>query len=148
MNKRTHSPLNQAQGILASVVAGFLAFTQPAYAQVAPIENKAVPANLTDYASATSGAAFAYYFIFIWRALILIGGLLVVVYLIQAAFEWIGAGGEAGKIATARNKMTGAVAGFVILVGVLVITQFIESAFGLNILNPAIPTASDPNFIP
>lgn len=144
--KHKHITLTHAKSIFASVVAGFLTFTQPIYAQVAPIENKAVPANLTDYNLATSGAAFAYYFIFIWRTLILIGGLLVIVYFIQAAFEWIGAGGEAGKIATARNKMTGAVAGFVILVGVLVITQFIEGAFGLNILNPNIPTASDPRF--
>lgn len=148
MIKRTYSSLTQVTATLTALAAAFLTFVQPAYAQIKPIENRAIPANLTDYSDATSGAAFAYYFIFIWRSLILIGGLLVIVYFIQAAFEWISAGGEAGKISTARNKMTGAVAGFVVLVGVLVITQFIEAAFGLNILNPAIPTASDPSFIP
>lgn len=145
MTKHTLSQAARTLQTLSVAAAAFFASSTQALA-IDPIVNKAIPDNLTDYATATSGAAFAYYFVFIWRALILIGGLLVIVYFIQAAFEWMSANGEASKISSARNRMTGAVAGFVVLIGVLVITQFIESAFGLNILNPTIPTASDPAF--
>lgn len=147
MMKQNIAPAVHTLQALGLAAAAFFASSSSVQA-IDPIVNKAIPDNLTDYTTATSGQAFAYYFVFIWRALILIGGLLVVVYFIQAAFEWMSASGEASKISAARNRMTGAVAGFVVLIGVLVITQFIESAFGLNILNPTVPTASDPSFIP
>jgi hypothetical protein len=111
-------------------------------AQIEPIQNQAIPADLTDYNQATSGASFAYYFVFIWRSLMFVGGFIVIIYFIQGAFEWMSANGEAAKIATARNKMTGAITGFIILTGVFVIIQVAESLFGIKILSPEIPTAT------
>jgi hypothetical protein len=107
-----------------------------------PIQNLAVPSPLTDYTGATDGSTATYYVVFIWRALIFIGGLAVIVYFIQGAFEWISANGEAAKISTARNKMTGALTGFIVLIGVLAIIQLLEGVFGINILNQTIPTAT------
>lgn len=112
------------------------------FAAVDPIQNLAVPSPLTDYTGATDGSTAASYIVFIWRALIFIGGLAVIVYFIQGAFEWISANGEAAKISTARNKMTGALTGFIVLIGVLVIIQLLEGIFGINILNQTIPTAT------
>jgi len=111
-----------------------------------PIQNLAIPSPLTNYSDAISGTTVAFYIVYIWRALIFIGGLLVLVYFIQGAFEWIGANGEASKITTARNKMTGAITGFIVLISVFAILSFIEGIFGLNILRPSLPSATDSSF--
>ena len=134
-----------SQLFTASLAATVALLSLPTVAlAIEPIQNLAVPPQLTEYTSAADGSAAAYYIVFIWRAIIFIGGLSVLVYFIQGAFEWISANGEAAKISTARNKMTGALTGFVVLIGVFVIIQFIESIFGIIILNQTIPTATTP----
>lgn len=105
-----------------------------------PIQNFAIPERMTNYQEATSGESLAYYIVFIWRSLIFVAGLMVVVYFVIAAFDWISAQGEASKIAAARNKMTGAVAGFIVLAAMFIILELISSIFGLNILQPTLPT--------
>jgi hypothetical protein len=127
----------------ATVVASLALLFVPTVAlAIDPIQNLAVPSPLTDYTTASDGSAAAYYLVFLWRTLIFIGGLAVIVYFLQGAFEWISANGEAAKIATARNKMTGALTGFIVLIGIFVIIQFLEGIFGINILNQEIPTAT------
>lgn len=112
-------------------------------AQIEPIQNRAIPENLSNYESARSGATFAFYLVYLWRTLIFIGGLMVIVYFIMGAFEWITANGEASKITSARNKMTGAIAGFIVLSALFVMLEMIGNLFGLNLLNPSIPTPTD-----
>lgn len=123
-------------------LAAVLASVQPVFAAIEPIKNNAIPANLSDYEEARSGVTFAYYLVFIWRSLIFIGGLMVIVYFIMGAFEWMSANGEGGKISSARNKMTGAITGFIVLSAMFVILEFLGNLFGLNLLNPSIPTPS------
>ena len=112
-------------------------------AQIEPIQNRAIPENLSNYEGARSGATFAFYLVYLWRTLIFIGGLMVIVYFIMGAFEWITANGEASKITSARNKMTGAIAGFIVLSALFVMLEMIGNLFGLNLLNPSIPTPTD-----
>jgi hypothetical protein len=139
-------------GVIMVVAYMFIAQVSPfihqasAAAAIEPVQNFAIPAPLTNYDNAKSGKTFVQYFIFIWQILIAAGGLMVVLYFLQAAFEWLGAGGEAAKITKAREKMTGAVAGFLILIAMFGILSFIETIFGINILNPVLPTADDPRF--
>lgn len=111
-----------------------------------PIQNYAVSENLTDYAGARSGATFTFFLIFIWRALIFVAGFAVLIALVTGAIEWINAGGDKGKIEKAREKMTQAVVGFVVLIGLLAIAQFLQTIFGVNILSPTLPTVADPIF--
>jgi len=143
--------LSKLSASLLASGAGLLAAAQPVLAAIEPIRNDAVPPNLTNYEEAKSGVTFAYYLVFMWRSLIFIGGLLVIVYFIMGAFEWITAQGEAGKISAARNKMTGAITGFIVLAAMFVILEFLGSLFGFNLLNPSIPTpgeASIPAAVP
>lgn len=91
---------------------------------------------------ANSGATFSSYFITIWRALIVVGALAVLFNLVNGAIEWVTAGGDAGKVKHAREKMTQAIVGMILLAGSFAIVAFIGQIFGLNILKFTIPTPS------
>jgi hypothetical protein len=134
--------LTQLSVAASSAMTAFLLAAQPVLAAIEPIRNNAVAPNLSNYQEAKSGASFAYYLVFIWRALIFIGGFMVILYFITGAFEWISANGEAGKISSARNKMTGAITGFIVLAATFVILEFLGNLFGFNVLTPSIPTPS------
>jgi len=58
--------------------------------------------------------------------------LAVLIYLVTAGFEWITAGGEKGKIEAARNKITGAVIGLIILAATVVILLLVEKFLGIS----------------
>lgn len=60
--------------------------------------------------------------------------LMVLLYLVWGAIEWITAGGEKGKIDAARNKMTNALIGIIILSGTLAIFKFVQYLLGVEII--------------
>jgi len=98
------------------------------------------------FAQAGEGG-FALFFSNILTALMTIAALAVFIFLIWGAFDYINSGGEKGKIESARNKMTGAVMGLVVLAMVLVIFAFIQQVLGIEILTfssgPTAPTTID-----
>lgn len=61
--------------------------------------------------------------------------LLLLVYLIWGAISWMSAGGDSSKVQQARDRITQAVIGLIILLSVLAIFNLIQSFFGLNVLN-------------
>lgn len=132
--------LSKLSTSLTTLAIALVASVKPAFAAIEPIKNGAIPENLTNYAEAKSGATFAFYLVFIYRSLLFIGGLMVIIYFIMGAFEWISANGEASKISSARNKMTGAITGFIVLSAMFVILEFLGGLFGFNLLNLSIPT--------
>lgn len=69
--------------------------------------------------------------------LTIIGAIFFVVYFIIAALEWISAGGDSGKLTTARNKMMQGILGLIILVAAYGIIGLIGSVFGIELLEPA-----------
>lgn len=94
---------------------------------------------------ANSGAIFTSYFIILWRAAITIGGLAVIVLFLQGAIEWITAGGDSGKIESARNRLTQSAIGLFILVSSFTIIAYISQLlFGADfrILNLTFPSAT------
>ncbi len=105
--------------------------------------------NLGDnVAQASSGQTFLSYFITVWTAVISIGALIVIIYFIWAAIDWIAAGGDSSKVAKARNKITQAVIGLVLLVSSFVIIGYISQLFfgnNFDILNPTLPTPNEAN---
>lgn len=150
---------NSVKKISAFLVTTALAFSQsvtiifaanedspPANSGIAPIQNYAIEGRLRSYTGAVDGSTFTFYLIFIWRALIFVAGMAVLIALVTGAIEWINAGGDKSKIEKAREKMTQAVVGFVVLVGLIAIAQFLQAIFGINILSPNIPTVADPQF--
>lgn len=63
---------------------------------------------------------------------ILIGALILLVYLVMGAINWITAGGDKGKVEAARNKIVQSVIGFVILVFVYTLYTFLLNVLDLN----------------
>ncbi|MBU1967024.1 hypothetical protein KKH50_01865 [Patescibacteria group bacterium] len=53
-----------------------------------------------------------------------------------AAFTWIGAAGDTGKITKARDTMTNGLIGLVILVSVYAIAGVVGTILGIDLLNP------------
>jgi len=74
-----------------------------------------------------------------------IAALLVLFYLILGGIEWITSGGDKGKTESARNKITAAVIGIIILAAAFAITQVIVRFLGFNSLNQALQQGVDIN---
>ncbi len=64
---------------------------------------------------------------------LVIAGILVFAYLVWGGIEWITSGGDSGKTEKARNKITGAIIGLVILVASYAIFQLVLSLLNINI---------------
>lgn len=63
----------------------------------------------------------------------LIGILVFVFIFIIGSFQWITAGGDKGKLAEARGKITHALVGLLVLLLIFVITKLVNYILGLNI---------------
>lgn len=66
----------------------------------------------------------------------LIGAVFFVVYLIIAGFEWLQAGGDAGKVTKAKDRMVNGAIGLLVMILATGIAGVIGGAFGIDILNP------------
>ncbi len=64
---------------------------------------------------------------------LVIAGILVFAYLVWGGIEWITSGGDSGKTEKARNKITGAIIGLVILVSSYAIFQLVLSLLGMSV---------------
>jgi hypothetical protein len=127
--------------VLSGITSAATVFLAAATPVMAEITNPVISPKLgSNSAAANSGDTFASYFITIWRALIVIGALALLFNLINGAIEWVTAGGEKGKVEHARQKMTNAVVGMVILASTFAIISFISNLFGFNLLQLTIPT--------
>jgi len=67
----------------------------------------------------------------------LLAALLVLFYLIWGGIEWITSGGDKGKTESARNKITAAVIGIIILAAAFAILQLVLTFLGLGSLEGA-----------
>ncbi|NCN24364.1 MAG: hypothetical protein COU65_03770 [Candidatus Pacebacteria bacterium CG10_big_fil_rev_8_21_14_0_10_42_12] len=96
--------------------------------------------------NANNGSIFTGYFIVLWRSAITIGALAVIVLFIQGAIEWITAGGDSGKIESARNRLTQSAIGLFILVSSFTIIAYVSKLlFGTDfrILMLQFPSATE-----
>jgi Na+/H+ antiporter NhaD/arsenite permease-like protein len=109
---------------------------------LAQITNPALQGELTSAEAAKSGTSFANYFASLWSAVLAIGAIATLVLFIWGAMEWIASAGDKSKVEQARNRITQAVLGLVILVGAFVILNFLSGLlFGkdFSILQPKFP---------
>lgn len=65
----------------------------------------------------------------------LLGALLVFMYLIWGGIEWITSGGDKGKTESARNKITAAVIGLIVLAASWAILGLVLSFLGVSDIN-------------
>lgn len=98
------------------------------------------------YGQAGDGVgALTNYIVLLWRTLITVGGMAALVFLLWGALDWILAGGEDGKVAEARKKMTGAVVGLAILAGSVAIVELVGILLNINLLRFEFPSPNSVN---
>lgn len=107
---------------------------------LAAITNSAIPGG--DISDAGQAAQFAKTFATLWQTVIIVGGLAFIMYFLWGGIEWITAGGDKGKIETARAKITQGLIGLAILAASFVIVKFLQTAVGLDLLNIVWPSAA------
>ncbi|MEN8253603.1 MAG: hypothetical protein ABFQ62_04480 [Patescibacteria group bacterium] len=95
--------------------------------------------NITD-----TDAGFSVFIGQILTALFAIVGLILLIYLLWGAIDWITSGGDSGKVSNARNKMTQAVIGLIVFASVFAIIMLVQSAFDLELINLKSSTKTTP----
>ncbi len=122
MQKTNHNSPFRLVAIVGVALTALHLFTVQTMAQI----TNPVLGNIgTDDAAAESGATFARLFVYFWNVVIIVGGIVVLVNFIQAALEWITAGGDSGKLTKARDKMLQSFIGLAILVFSFVLINFV-----------------------
>lgn len=108
------------------------------------ISGEAVTSELpgTSWIAGGPDAGFAQLVSVILTAVFAIAGLLLLLYLIWGGIDWITSGGDSGKVSTARNKMTQAVIGVLVLASAFAIVYTVESIFDLDLLMLTPPSSS------
>ena len=99
------------------------------------LKNPVVPAFGSKEALNSSGGPLAGIVANLWQALVILGGLAVLLYFLWGGIDWIMAEGDPEKAGNARRKMIGAVMGLAFLVMTFAIITFLEWIFGFDILN-------------
>lgn len=97
------------------------------------IQNKALPGVL---GSGDGGTALAVLISNLWRAVIVLGGLALLLYLVWGGLEWVMAGGDKTKVENARAKITQGVMGMAVLSATVAIAIFLSEVLQLDLLNP------------
>jgi len=118
---------------LASSTIAFLTLASPAFAQGADITgfdtNQVSFTNLGQLLS--NGMALLFFF----------AGLLAFVFIIIGGIQWITAGGDAKAASSARDRITAAVVGLLVVVAAFAITLILGQVFGIDLFHFKFPTA-------
>lgn len=106
-------------------IAQTLDFQQEAIRQGIPFANTI----------ASPEAGFGGFLSNILSGVMVIAVLMVLLYLIWGAIEWISSGGDKGKVEKARNRMTQAVIGLIVLAATLALMTIVQNFLGVRLLN-------------
>ena len=68
----------------------------------------------------------------IFNAMIIAGAIILVIMIIWSGIDWMTAGGDKERLQRAQKRLTNALVGFVILICVFAIANFIGGFFGLG----------------
>ena len=71
----------------------------------------------------------------IMSGIMVIGALLVLLYLIWGGIEWITSGGDKGKVENARNKITQAIIGLIVLAASTAIFMMLQTILDICIIS-------------
>lgn len=111
---------------LASSIITLLAASQAAFAQsgttISSFDNTMFP--FTDIGQLLSNAVALLFFL---------AGLLAFIFIIVGGIQWITAGGDAKAASAARDRITAAVVGLLVVVAAYAITLILNIVFGINL---------------
>lgn len=96
---------------------------------------EAVNADLPYASSGDANTSFGALITQVLNIVLVIGTIAVLFFLILGAIEWITAGGDSGKIQKAREKMTQAIIGLVVMISIVAIMMFVQQLLGICIIN-------------
>lgn len=99
-------------------------------------------AERQDLPGATIEGGFGGYVSQILAGILAIAAILVFIYLIWGGIDWISAGGDKGKTEKARDKITQAVIGLVVLVSAVAIFTLLQNFLGIEILTFTSPPSN------
>lgn len=147
ITKKSHSlnVITRITPALGAAITLVLLAVHGVYAQTGII-NPVIGPELSDPEQAQTGATFAKMFVYFWNVIIVIGAIVVLVNFIQAALEWVTAGGDSSKITKARDKMLQSFIGLAILVFSFVLINFVgDLLFGdsFQLLNFTLPNPGE-----
>jgi len=101
------------------------------------LASEAQTANLT-----SSNSTFGEYLSSIFSGIMTIAVLMVLLYLIWGAIEWITAGGDQSKIQKGRDKIVQSIIGIIVLASSVAIFYVVQGFIGVNILQGGLSTTS------
>ena len=87
-----------------------------------------------DAAAANSGATFTTIIVHFWNVLIQVGALAVLLYFLWGAIEWITSAGDKGKLESARNRITQAVIGLIVLAASTAILILVQDFLNICVI--------------
>ncbi len=144
--KLTLGVLLMAAGFLIPGAQVFAQITNPAIGELGGNDgSQGYKPNRTAVESAQSGASFLAQFARLWGNIVTIGVIAVLIMFIWGGIEWITAGGDAGKVAKARDRMLQSALGLIILVSLFVLIGLLSGTFfgnTLDILKPKFYTST------
>ncbi len=108
-------------------------FAAAAAASTNEIKNTSLPAQIQAY---SPGEGLAFYIAQLWRAVVTVGGIAVLIFLIWGGVEWLTAGGDKTRVETAQKMISNSLIGLAVLIGSYALTLFVQGAFKINILAP------------
>lgn len=88
-----------------------------------------------NFVAGAEGAGFGAFLSGTLSAVMVVAALLVLLYLLWGAIEWITSGGDKGKTEKARDRMTQSVIGLIVLASVTAIFMVVQSFLGVNFFN-------------
>lgn len=106
---------------------------------IAQIYNPVIAKQYGGDPTTTGGSALATLVANLFRVAIVVGGIALLLMLVIGGLQWILAGGDKGKVEEARNRITNAILGIVVLISAVAIISFIGQFFELDLLNPTLP---------
>lgn len=105
----------------------------------AAISNPVVNVKEGDYDTVAANP-LGYFIVRLWQVMVTIGGLVLLVFLIWGAIDWLMSEGDTEKLKNAKNKIIHALAGMGILAASYAITTLLKYIFGFDPLDISWPT--------
>ena len=123
---KPYSPLHFRK-LTAILAAVSLRFVSPVFAA---IENPAIGS----IGSGDAGTAAATLFANIWKAIVVIAGIAFIIYFAWGALSWLTSGGDKAKVEEAREKISNATIGLILVAASVAITTTIGLLFDIHFL--------------
>lgn len=118
--------------ITAPALLAPLAFAKPVFAQVCiSFDSSQVP--FTNLGAILSNLLLVLFFV---------AALLAFLFIVIGGIQWITAGGDKAAASSARDRITAAVVGLLIVVAAFAVTLIISAVFGINLFSFVFPGSS------